>query len=597
MRPAYLKLAILPFSNISATNENEYICDGITEEIINALSQIKGLNVISRTSTYHYKNANKTLQEIGNELSTDLIIEGSVRIFKNKLRVNATLLKIADSYALWNKSWDGQLKDIFDLQDAISVDIAETVREDFGHLEINEQLVTSHTNNIDAYKLYLKGKFLYFKWNSADVRKAISNFEESIRLDPNYTLSYSSLSQCYTFLAGSGFIDSETNLKKAKQLSEKAISINKNIPEVYFGMSNVTFWKEWDFNSTFKYLNKTLDLNPSYAPAYSVLAVTYLLGGQITKAYENIAIARRLDPHSNNSKFLNSLILYFDKRYKEAIKVAKDILYTDERMLTAYDIYASSLIMLGKYKEIIELLNSEHGSKVEECTKNGYFSIAYYFLNDVKKHNYYFERLSVESNSFNENRNLMYRFFYYCIINNKKEAISLLRKSVKMKASFLLFGFSDPFTQNIQNEPDYIKLKVEAFGITKPTINQKKESNPSKPLVDKLVAEKWKERIIKVVEVNELYLNPEITLRSFAKDLNLHPNQLSYILNTYFNKSFTNFINSYRIQYFLGLLERGQNTKETFMALAYDSGFNSKTAFYNFFKKHTGKTPKQYLSK
>ena len=156
-------IAVLPFVNRSADNSNEFFCDGITDEIINALSNIEQLSVTSRTSSFYFKNKNYSLQEISNQLNVSTILEGSVRFNGQQIRIHAQLIEVKNDHTFWSSTWDRKLENVFQIQDEISLLIAEKLREKYGHLEISEHLVKPVTNSIDAYQYCLKAKQLFNK--------------------------------------------------------------------------------------------------------------------------------------------------------------------------------------------------------------------------------------------------------------------------------------------------------------------------------------------------------------------------------------------------------------------------------------------------
>jgi TolB-like protein len=153
-------IAVLPFLNISADRDYEYFSDGITEEIINALAKIGELKVTSRTSSFFYKGQHKPIKEIGEELNVSIILEGSIRLSGKQVRITAQLIDVAEDYHFWSETWDRALENIFEIQDEISLLIADKLREHLGHFDIQEHLVEKQTDSIDAYSYSLKGKFL-----------------------------------------------------------------------------------------------------------------------------------------------------------------------------------------------------------------------------------------------------------------------------------------------------------------------------------------------------------------------------------------------------------------------------------------------------
>ena len=200
-----ITIAVLPFVNMSASPENEFFSDGMTEEIINALARIENLRVTSRTSSFFFKQKNIPVRQIGAELNVTTLLEGSVRISGNMLRITAQLVEAEKDFHFWSQTWDRKLENIFDIQDEISLLIAEKLREHLGHFEIGDHLVRKQTDNYNAYEWFLKARFHFRKWNPEDVKTAITYYERALALDPAHAESILGMADCYGFLATTGF--------------------------------------------------------------------------------------------------------------------------------------------------------------------------------------------------------------------------------------------------------------------------------------------------------------------------------------------------------------------------------------------------------
>ena len=190
-------IAVLPFVNMSADPENEYFSDGISEEILNALTRVEGLYVTARTSSFSFKGKNEDIREIGIKLGVSSVLEGSVRKAGKRMRITAQLINTSDGYHIWSEVYDSEVEDIFDVQDEISMKIVGRLKENFSAGEKKESIIKQPTESIDAYNLYLKGRYHWNKSNPEEIRKAITAFEDAIAIDPHFALPYCSLSFCY----------------------------------------------------------------------------------------------------------------------------------------------------------------------------------------------------------------------------------------------------------------------------------------------------------------------------------------------------------------------------------------------------------------
>ena len=197
-------IAVMPFKNLSSDPENEYFSDGMTEEIINALSQIDGLKVTARTSSFAFKDARQDIRQIGKELGVSLVLEGSVRKSSERLRINAKLVRTEDGFQIWSRNFDRMMTDVFELQDEISLLLADKIREHLGHLSIQDHLVQINTDNVKAYQCYLKGRYCYNKWDMPGFAEAAREFEKSILEDPTFDLPYFGIGLSYSFLGSWG---------------------------------------------------------------------------------------------------------------------------------------------------------------------------------------------------------------------------------------------------------------------------------------------------------------------------------------------------------------------------------------------------------
>ena len=202
-------VAVLPFTNMSADAENEYFCDGLAEELLNGLSKIRNLKVAARTSSFSFKNRNIDVSEIGNTLNVKTILEGSVRKAGDRLRITVQLINASDGYQIWSERYDGELKDVFDLQDEITLAVIGELKVKFLSEEL-DAVRDRYAENVEAYQLYLKGRYHFLKLTPPETIKGISYFKQAIELDANYALAYAGLAAAYvTFPLTSDGLPSE----------------------------------------------------------------------------------------------------------------------------------------------------------------------------------------------------------------------------------------------------------------------------------------------------------------------------------------------------------------------------------------------------
>jgi adenylate cyclase len=291
-------IAVLPFVNMSSDKEQEYFSDGISEEILNSLTHVEGIQVTARTSSFSFKGKNEDVREIGNKLNVANILEGTVRKAGKKIRINVQLINTADGYHVWSETYDSELEDIFDVQDEIARKIVNRLKENFAITEKKENIIKPPTENLDAYNLYLKGRYYWNKSNPEDTLRAIKTFEEAITLDPNFALPYCALSYCYSFMGSSGLMPPSEAYPKAKDYTLKAIELDPNHAESHLSLATIKFYHNWDFEGAEASLNKAQDLGLNSSLFNQVHGWFLIAKGDFEKAIEKIQQALALDPLS-----------------------------------------------------------------------------------------------------------------------------------------------------------------------------------------------------------------------------------------------------------------------------------------------------------
>ena len=291
-------IAVLPFVNMSADPENEYFSDGISEEILNSLTHVEGIRVTARTSSFSFKGKNEDIREIGNKLGVSNILEGTVRRAGKKIRINVQLISAVDGYHIWSEAYDSELEDIFEVQDEIATKIVTRLKENFAISDKKESIVKTPTENIEAYNIYLKGRYYWNKSNPEDILRAIKTFEEAIKLDPNFALPYCALSYCYSFMGSSGLMPPTEAYPKAKDCTLKAIELDPNHAESHLSLATIKFYHNWDFEGAEASLNKAQDLGLNSSLFNQVHGWFLIAKGDFEKAIEKIQQALALDPLS-----------------------------------------------------------------------------------------------------------------------------------------------------------------------------------------------------------------------------------------------------------------------------------------------------------
>jgi adenylate cyclase len=354
------RLAVLPFVNMSADPENEYFSDGITEELLNALTKVDGLQVTSRTSAFAFKGRNHDIREIGIQLNVDRILEGSVRKAGNRVRITAQLINATDGYHIWSENYDRNLTDIFEVQDEISSIIANKCRKNLAAREHEETLIKVPTQNLEAYTLYLKGLYFHNKITPNDTKKAIECFEKAIALAPDYAQAYAMTAACYAHLGATGQMQPDAAFEVVHKYSDKALQLDSSLAIGYVAKGWAYLFYDWKWKQAYESLIKAIELNPATTSAYFLLSFYYLSTGRKKEAVDIMEKALQIDPLSPTViQFLADA--YFNVgRIDDALRQVEWLLDMHPQMRVALELKGWCIGVKGDWKKAAEIFEELH---------------------------------------------------------------------------------------------------------------------------------------------------------------------------------------------------------------------------------------------
>ncbi len=584
-------IAVLPFVNMSAEPENEYFSDGITEEIINALAKIQGLKVTARTSAFAFKNKNIDIRIIGKQLGVATILEGSIRAYRNRVRVTAQLIRTTDGFHLWSEVFDRVMEDLFELQDEISLLIADQIRENFGHINIQEHLIQAPTSNISAYDLYLKGRYHHLKWNSEGIRTGIKYYEKSIAQDPQFALPYFGIGYSYAMSASFG-VRPEA-LKAAGDYLKKGFTLDDQSYMGYFGQGTYHFWGQWDFVKGHDCFKKAIELNPSYTEAEEGLAELYTAVGDFENAEYHAENALRINPLSPNHFFTKANIHYLTQDFEGALIYLDSALQIDPLFIHAIGLKQLCYIQLKEYKKLDHFLKTH---PLTECPKE--CRALYQLVHPDEKID--IDLKEIRTLIGKKNGVTIFPWSLYLLVYMKQHelALDLLETAVKNRAGQYINFMNIPLLAPLRAYDQFKTLIQTTF---QPALLPKDEPGESvsdgsgKNLLNDDEISSLRQQLQHSMEQDTLYLNTDLSLRDLASHLQTSANKLSWLLNEQIGKNFNEYINSLRLEAFKKKALDPTNEHFTLLGLAFESGFNSKTVFNSFFKKTEGTTPRSWL--
>jgi serine/threonine-protein kinase len=343
-------IAVLPFVNMSADPENEYFSDGLSEDLINALTKVTDLHVVARTSSFAFKGEKVDIREIGEKLNVDNLLEGSVRKVGNRVRITAQLIKVKDGYHLWSDRYDRNMEDVFAIQDEITEKIMDKLMVALDVLKKPSE--EYRPVNFEAYDLYLKGRYCL---NKFEVDKALVYYEQAIEQDPNYALAYASIAEVYTLLStGFDVLPNKDAMPKARDAAQKALELDPNLAEAYVSLGLVALSYDWDRNATKKYFQKAIELNPNSMSAHQWYEFywTYMMA-DIDTATAHLERAQELDPLNFLIKVRLGFMSIFKGDGDHALDQFKALLDFEPNFSLLYLSFATAYALKGDYDEAL----------------------------------------------------------------------------------------------------------------------------------------------------------------------------------------------------------------------------------------------------
>jgi adenylate cyclase len=455
-------VAVLPFVNMSADKHDEYLSDGMTEELINALARVPGLRVPGRTSCFAFKGTAEAdiFRKVGDQLQVGTVLEGSVRKVGEKLRVTAQLINVSDGYHLWSEDYDGDVRDIFTFQSNVAQHVVEALQIKLG-VEAARALVKKPTENPEAHRLYLLGRYEFGKYSEAGWTSSIRYYEQALKLDHNYALAYCGLADTYAYMGGV-VMPSKEAVVKEKEFAQKALELDPELPEAHLSLA-CALVGAFDWRNAQIEFERAIELNPNLAWAYEIYA--WFLGGLglLDEAIAKDKKAIELDPLNSFFQAALAYFLYHARRYDEAIVQIRRTLELDPAATLAHHLLGCCLLWKGDTAgAIAEFQRSK--IMVAGAWYQGLLGYAYAISGDRPKAEQMLRELEemakrqyVNSTAFAD---------IHLGLGDKEKALDWLEKSYQDQESACWYLKVDPIYDNVRNEPRFQALVQKVFGET-----------------------------------------------------------------------------------------------------------------------------------
>ena len=507
-------IAVLPFVNMSADAANEFFSDGITEEIINALSKIKGLKVTSRTSSFFFKNQQIPITQIGQQLNVATILEGSVRLAGNQMRITAQLIDVADDYHFWSETFDRSIDDLFAVQDEVSMLIADKLREHIGHFELDEHLVETHEVPIEIYQSYLKSRYLILKMGKSSIEEGLSILKDNIQSAPDFPLAYLGVHLGYSLLGTIGLMPVHEAFAKAQPYLAKAIELNENLAECQLHLSYKCFLQEWDIAGTYRHLQKSFEIRPT-VEYYQSMASTLVVEAKFTAAMNYIDIALQLDPFSGINYHLKGFIYYVQQNYEAALQWFEKSVNLKSNFIVSTLYYGQTLLLDGRGEEALTFFQNLPQNEAKDLVKLGGTTLAYAAIGDTiqAKAGIADLKLALQSDAMDRALNLL--ILCHALLDEREATLELIEQGISYRLPMMVYLAVEPILLPLRNEARFKDLMQQVIGKQTDTLTPAKPKY-KKSLLNKKQIEQYRQQLEHLMAEQQPYLSPNLTLRDLA---------------------------------------------------------------------------------
>ncbi|PYK31425.1 MAG: hypothetical protein DME57_03865 [Verrucomicrobia bacterium] len=455
--PTSKSVAVLPFVNMSADKENEYLSDGMTEDLCTALTQVKGLHVPARTSSFAFKGKTEDIRKIGEQLNVATVLEGSVSKAGNRLRITAQLINVADGFHLWAANYDRDMTDILQIRSEISRQVVDALKVQLG-VEETQRLTKAPTETSDAYQTYLLGRYEFNKFTEAGFNKAIEHFRHALDVDPNFALANAGLADAFNLLGYWNFAPPSAAFPEAKRAAERALQIDPNLAEAHSALGFVTYEYAWRYADAERELAEAVRLNPKSADARLIYGEFLIFMNRFSEAHEQLDHARQSDPLSPHYLVDLATWFWFQRQTDPAVAELQKAIEMDPDNGLTHHFIAYVLLRVNRVPEAIGhieraiALGGDHTPEQLADLKQTFETqgAAAFFRKQAQ--------MAQELNAKGKYRSPVLIALAYTSAGDNDEALTSLEKAVAMRAPWLPELKLEPTYDPIRNDPRFVTL-------------------------------------------------------------------------------------------------------------------------------------------
>ena len=448
-------IAVLPFTDMSPEKNQEYFCEGMAEELIDALTKVVGLRVASRTSAFQFKEKGYDISEVGKKLNVQSILEGSIRKAGVKLRITAQLVDVSNGYHIWSEKYDREMEDIFTIQDEISVAIVDNLKVKL-FKEEKIKLIKRYTDDSEAYDLYLKGRYFWIRRYEGGLQKGLEYFNQTVKKDPSYAPAYAGIADSLSVLGLLGWLPPKEAFPKAKENALKALDIDDMLAEAYTSLGWINYLYDWDWIVAEKTLKRALEIDPQYAIGHFFYALFLTWMSRFEEATAEIMKALEVEPLSLLLNVTLGLIFYFKRQYDEAIEQCLKTLEMETNYLLSNFYLGAGYMGKGMLKETISAFEKAVALSGESPYFLGFLGCAYAMSGQkVKARKILHQLYEISKKRY---VSFYYRALIYWGLGDKDQLFKCFERAYMDREPLLVFIKSFPLFVSIHSEPRFSDL-------------------------------------------------------------------------------------------------------------------------------------------
>jgi serine/threonine protein kinase/Flp pilus assembly protein TadD len=448
-------VAVLPFANVDGSATTEYLAYGLTENVINTLSQLRDLEVRPRSLVFRYKNRDLDAQAAGRELKVEAVLTGQVTSRGDDLIIDLELIDVRENRQLWGAKYTGRSNDILLTQARIAREVTESLRLQLSSGE-QRKLSDRHTNDAAAYQMYLKGRYFWNKRTGEDYRSAIECFTSAIERDPSFALAYAGLADCYVLGGGRYQISARGAMSKARTAATEALKLDDRLAEAHTSLAQVKLYYDWNLAEAEASFKRAIDLKPSYETAHHWYALMLAASGRFTEAIDRIKLAQELDPISQSITKDAGMIYYYARQYDQAVAQCRKVINLHPEAYATYSTLGEAYLQMGRGEEALaELRKADELARGPLLPKVS-LGYAYAVLGHHEK------ALAVLEELRNEAPGRPVQPFYLAVVQTglgqKDAAFKSLQQAFEERAYRMIYLKVDPAFDTLRSDPRFTKL-------------------------------------------------------------------------------------------------------------------------------------------